>query len=190
MEMDTSEVLSPVGEIPIRRPSRMLEAAHEGGASLARRAAHGAIRGAVAAMAMTGLREFTRHVGLLEEPPPETILRTVVPRPWRGAQHGPRRAQAEAAHWAYGAAAGALFAALPPLLRRSAWSGPLYGLLVWAGFEGGVAPLLGLPQARRRRPFDRIALATDHLLYGSLLSENATLRSAPRPSSPTQEGAR
>jgi len=189
MERD-SEIVSPAREIPIRRPSRMMEAAHEGGASLARRAAQGAVRGAIASMAMTGLREFTRHVGLLEEPPPETILRTVVRRRWRGAQSGPRRAQAEAAHWAYGAAAGALFAALPPLLRRSGWSGPLYGLLVWAGFEGGVAPLLGLPQSRRLRPLDRIALATDHRLYGSLLSENSTLRSAPRPSSPTDGGAR
>ena len=164
-----------------REIDRMFEAAHEGGASLMRRAAQGAIRGAIASMAMTGLREFTRHVGLLEEPPPETILRTVLRPRWRGARRGPRRAQAEIAHWTYGAAAGVLFAALPPVVRRSAWSGPVYGLLVWAGFEGGVAPLLGLPQARRQRVLDRIALATDHLLYGSLLSENATLRSAPRP---------
>jgi hypothetical protein len=170
-----------------RRPERMMRAAHEGGASLTRRAAQGAIRGAVASMAMTGLREVTRHVGLLEEPPPETILRTVLGPRWRGAKSGPRRAQAELAHWSYGAAAGALFAALPAFMRRSAWSGPLYGLAVWAGFEGGVAPLLGLPQARRQRVLDRIALVTDHLLYGSLLSENATLRSAPRPSSQTQE---
>jgi len=163
----------------------MMRPAHEGGASLARRAAQGAIRGAVASMAMTGLREVTRHVGLLQEPPPETILRTVLRPRWRGAQSGPRRAQAELVHWTYGAAAGALFAAFPPLLRRSAWSGPLFGLAVWAGFEGGVAPLLGLPQARRRGVLDRIALVTDHLLYGSLLSENATLRSAPPASKPT-----
>ena len=173
-----------------RQPDRMMEAkaAHEGGASRKRRAAQGALRGVVASMAMTGMREFTRHVGLLEEPPPETILRAVLRRRWRGAQRGPRRASAELAHWTYGAAAGALFGVLPAMLRRSAWSGPLFGLLVWAGFEAGVAPLLGLPQAKRKRVVDRLTLATDHLLYGSLLSENSTLRSAPRASiGPSQE---
>src|SRR6185503_20972186 len=105
MEMD-SELVSPAAEIPIRGPNRMMEAAHQGGASLARRAAQGAVRGAIASMAMTGLREFTRHVGLLEEPPPETITRTVLRRR-RSVQRGPSRAQAEVAHWSYGAAAGA-----------------------------------------------------------------------------------
>jgi hypothetical protein len=131
----------------------MMEAAHEGGASLTRRAAQGAIRGAVASMAMTGLREFTRHVGLLEELRPR---RSGAPcfGPGGAAHSAARRAQAEIAHWTW------------------------------------VAPLLGLPQGRRQRTFDRIALATDHLLYGSLLSENATLRSAARPSSRSTEGAR
>lgn len=37
--------------------------------------AHGALRGTVAAMAMTGLRAFTISVGLVDEPPPHAILR-------------------------------------------------------------------------------------------------------------------
>jgi hypothetical protein len=146
---------------------------------LTQRLGHGALRGAIAAMAMTGLREFTRHIGLLEEPPPEAIVRRKLSRRFfRDTSRGPRRAQVELAHWAYGAAAGACFAALPGLLRRSPWSGPLYGLLVWSSFELGMAPLLALPQSRRIRPLDRLALACDHLYYGFLLSEDATLRSA------------
>jgi hypothetical protein len=141
----------------------------------------GALRGAIAAMAMTGAREFTRHAGLLEEPPPESIFgRRLLRRRLRGAKRGPVRAQAELAHWSYGAAAGALFAALPAALRQTAWSGPLYGLLVWTSFELGIAPLLDLPQARRVRVRDRLALAGDHLLYGFMLSDDTTLHSSPR----------
>lgn len=142
------------------------------------RVLEGAVRGAIASMAMTGAREFMRHIGLLEEPPPESIfLKKLVRRRPRGVEHGPVRAGVELAHWSYGAAAGAVFAALPGYLRRSAWSGPLFGLLVWTSFELGIAPLLGLPQARRRRRLDRLALAGDHVLYGFMLSEDATLRS-------------
>lgn len=76
-----------------------------------------------------------------------------------------------------GAAAGAFFAALPRAVRRSAWSGPVFGLPIWTGFEPGIAPLLALSHAQRGRVLDRLVLAGDHLLYGFILSENATLRS-------------
>jgi hypothetical protein len=46
----------------------------------------------------------------------------------------------------------------------------VYGLLVWLGFEQGIAPVLGLSQAKRVRLVDRVALAVDHLLYGWVLS--------------------
>jgi hypothetical protein len=152
------------------------------GHPLRHRLIEGALRGAIAAMAMTGVREFTRHAGLLEEPPPESIFgRQLLGRRLRGAKHGPVRAEAELAHWSYGAAAGAFFAALPGGLRRTAWSGPLFGLLVWTSFELGIAPLFDLPQARRARVRDRLALAGDHLLYGFMLSDDSTLRSSPRP---------
>ena len=47
----------------------------------------------------------------------------------------------------------------------------MYGLVVWLGFELGIAPVLGLSQAKRVRPVDRLALAADHVLYGLVLSE-------------------
>ena len=46
----------------------------------------------------------------------------------------------------------------------------MYGLVVWLGFELGIAPVLGLSQAKRARPVDRLALAADHLLYGLVLT--------------------
>lgn len=146
---------------------------HCDGLPPARRGARGALLGAVAAMAMTGLREFTRHAGLLAEPPPETIARRLAAGRWmplRSAQHGRRRAGAELLHWGYGAAAGAAFASLPYAWRHRRGAGPLFGLAVWTAFELAIAPALSLPQARRRRPVDRLALAADHLLYGAVLS--------------------
>jgi hypothetical protein len=55
-------------------------------------------------------------------------------------------------------------------VRRRFWAGPTYGLVVWLGFELGIAPALNLMQAKRLRPVDRLALAGDHLLYGVVLS--------------------
>ncbi|MEA2179386.1 MAG: hypothetical protein QOG77_2683 [Solirubrobacteraceae bacterium] len=129
---------------------------------------HAALRGAVAAAAMTGMRTLTVSLGLVQDPPPEAIaergrLLEKVP-PER------RRAAIELAHWTYGAKGGALFGMLPEGLRRRAWSGPLYGLALWVGFEAGIAPLLGLRHAQEPRPAERVALLADHLLYGYVLS--------------------
>jgi hypothetical protein len=46
----------------------------------------------------------------------------------------------------------------------------VHGLVVWLGYELGIAPVLGLSQAKRVRLIDRLALAADHLLYGLVLS--------------------
>jgi len=133
----------------------------------------GAARGVVGAMAMTGMRVLTTELGLVEQTPPQALsrqrargLRTLL----RRAPHEQRRGLIEAAHWAFGASGGAAFGALPPAMRRHRWAGPLYGLVVWLGFELGIAPVLGLSQAQRVRVIDRLALAADHLLYGVVLS--------------------
>ena len=133
----------------------------------------GAARGAVGAMAMTGMRVLTTELGLVEQTPPQAVgrqrargLRAVL----RRAPRKQRRGLTEAAHWAFGAGGGAAFGALPSAVRRRSWAGPAYGLLVWLGFELGIAPALGLSQAKRVRLVDRLALAADHLLYGLVLS--------------------
>ena len=133
--------------------------------------AHGALRGTIAAMAMTGMRTFTIETGLVEEPPPEALFRQRARRLIRQVPRRRRRAVVELAHWAYGAGGGAAFAALPDGLRRRAWAGPAYGLVVWLGFELAIAPVLRLSQAKRTRAQERAALALDHLLYGLVLSE-------------------
>jgi hypothetical protein len=133
--------------------------------------AHATLRGAIAAMAMTGMRAFTTHAGIVDEAPPQAIFRQRAPGLLRSIPRKRRRAALELVHWSYGAGGGAVFGALPDGVRRRAWAGPTYGLLVWLGFELGLAPLLGLTQARRIRPLERLGLAADHLLYGFVLSE-------------------
>ncbi|MBN9623232.1 MAG: hypothetical protein J0H06_09795 [Actinobacteria bacterium] len=141
------------------------------------RVAHAALRGAVAAMAMTGMRVLTTELGLVEEPPPQAIFRQKARGLLRLVPRQRRRAAIELAHWGYGAGGGAAFGTLPEEVRKRAWAGPVYGLAVWAGFEMALAPLLGLEQAHQKRPTERVSLALDHLLYGFILSE---LRSRPR----------
>jgi hypothetical protein len=133
--------------------------------------AHGALRGGIAAMAMTGMRAFTVDLGVVEQTPPEAIFKQKARGLIRRVPRGRRRAAIELAHWGYGAAGGAAFAALPDALRRRGWAGPIYGLVVWLGFELALAPALGLSQARKLRFAERTALAIDHLLYGLVLSE-------------------
>ncbi len=133
----------------------------------------GAACGAVGAMAMTGMRVMTTELGLVEQTPPQALSRQRargVRALLRRAPRKQRRGLIEAAHWAFGAGGGAAFGALPREVRRRPWAGPLYGLVVWLGFELGIAPALGLSQARRVRLIDRLALAADHLLYGLVLT--------------------
>ena len=124
----------------------------------------GAGRGAVGAMAMTGMRVLTTELGLVEQTPPQAVSRQRargVRALLRRAPRKQRRGLVEVAHWTFGTVGGATFGALPGAVRRRPWAGPVYGLVVWLGFELGIAPVLGLRQAKRLRPVDRLALAAD-----------------------------
>ena len=141
--------------------------------SLSGEALRSAGRGAIGAMAMTGMRVLTTELGLVEQTPPAAVsrqrargLRALL----RRAPRRQRRGLVEIAHWTFGAAGGAAFGALPDRVRHRPWAGPVYGMVVWLGFELGIAPALGLNQAKRVRLVDRAALAADHVLYGLVLS--------------------
>lgn len=139
--------------------------------SQAEELAHGALRGTIAAMAMTGMRSFTVDFGLVDEPPPMAVIRQRFGGLLERVPKRRRRGMIELFHWTYGAGGGAAFAALPERIRYQPWAGPVYGLGVWLGFELLVAPGLGLSQAKSVRGIERAALALDHLLYGFVLSE-------------------
>jgi hypothetical protein len=131
-------------------------------------AGRAAARGAAASMAMTGMRRVTENLGLLEQSPPEAIVGEQL----SGTQltRNQREVAIELAHWGFGAAAGAVYEALPGWFRRRRFSGPAYGLAIWLGFEVGVAPLLGFPHARQNRIAARLMVALDHALYGMLVA--------------------
>ena len=132
---------------------------------------HAGMRGAIAAMAMSGMRTVTTRFGLVRETPPKAIFRQRAPELLRRIPRERRQAVVELFHWTYGAGGGAVFGLLPDQVRLAPWAGPAYGLAVWLGFELGIAPALGLSQAKRPRPVERLAFAADHLLYGFVLSE-------------------
>jgi hypothetical protein len=133
-------------------------------------------RGVVAAMAMTGLRQVTTGLGLVDQTPPDAILKQrafgpLIRFPMLAFVVARRqKALVELAHWLYGAQGGAAFALLPRELLREEWAGPAYGLATWVVFEATIAPVLGLEQARRVRPVERAMFALDHLLYGVVLA--------------------
>jgi hypothetical protein len=133
---------------------------------------HAALRGAIGAMAMTGMRTFTADLGLVRETPPQSIAKKR--RPSGILSHVPksrRRAMVELFHWSVGVVGGVIFGALPDELRRASWFGPVYGVGILLSYDFGVAPMLGLKQAKRPNATEQAALIADHLLYGFVLSE-------------------
>ncbi len=146
---------------------------------------HAAVRGAVAAMAMTGMRALTVSLGIVEQTPPHAIFKQKARGVMAMVPRKRRRAVVELFHWGYGAGGGAAFALLPDRVRRRPWAGPIYGLAIWLGFELGIAPALGLNQSKTLRPVDRAGLAADHLLYGLVLNEG---RERPQERSATGAG--
>src|SRR5215218_4105904 len=127
-------------------------------------------RGVVGAMAMTGVRRVTTGVGLVEKPPPERIAHEGFPDLLALVPDDYCDEAIEVAHWAYGAVAGSAFGAIPARVRRRVWSGPVYGLAIWAVFEAGVVPVVfGRGESRRRPVRERLTIAADHVLYGLVL---------------------
>jgi uncharacterized membrane protein YagU involved in acid resistance len=132
---------------------------------------HAALRGVIGAMAMTGVRVFAVNARLIREDPPARLVEQRARGLLRLVSRPRRRMVIELVHWAMGAAFGAVFGLLPEEVRRRAWAGPVYGLLVWLGFEAGAAPVLGLRQRQWPDWPERAVFVADHLLYGFVLSE-------------------
>ena len=122
-------------------------------------------------MAMTGIRRVSTGLGLVEKTPPRAVaeqaplIRGLLKR-----LPPDRRDEAiELAHWTYGAIGGVGYATLPQRIRMNRWSGVAYGLAVWAIYEAGVVPVLGLEHVREKTIVSRALIAADHALYGAVL---------------------
>jgi hypothetical protein len=128
-------------------------------------------RGAIAAMAMTGLRRLSTTAGLVERTPPERVLHKGVPELLSKLPSERRAVVVEAAHVTYGTTGGMLFGVLPRRLRQRHrwWLGPAYGMLFWTAYEAVIAPVLGLSHGKRPVA-EKVALLTDHILYGVIVA--------------------
>ena len=128
-------------------------------------------RGTVAAMAMSGMRELTMAIGLVRRPPPDEIAEEGVPRLFAKVPSEYRDGAVELAHWGYGASMGVVYGLLPRAVRRRRLGGPAFGLVIWALFERGVVPVLGLRRPGARPAGERAAIALDHVLYGTIVAD-------------------
>ena len=84
-----------------------------------------------------------------------------------------RRTVVELVHWAMGGVFGIVYGLLPEGLRQRAWSGPVYGLLVWMGFDAVIAPALGLTERDWPKGRERTVFVLDHVLFGFVLERAA-----------------
>ena len=122
-------------------------------------------RGPIGAMTMSGVRQDTSDLGLMEESPPETMVRRLAPDRARSMPKAPVKALTELAHGRYGVAGGVGFLLPPQIGAIPPGRGPgvrrrdVARLRAGAGTPAGPAPLQG-------RVVDRAAMVTDHALHG------------------------
>lgn len=145
---------------------------------IARKLATGAAAGIVATAAHTAIMAAAKSLGMLGEPPPQKLTRRILTL----LGHRPRSLEllltTTAAHVAYGAATGALYALLPPPARGSL-SGMAYGVAVWGASYLGWIPKLGLMRSPSRDRGGRpTAMVLAHVAFG--LALDRTLATWPR----------
>jgi hypothetical protein len=135
----------------------------------------GAVAGAAATVPMTGVILGAKAAGLLYVPPPKQITAEAEQQTGAGANlsQGDFTLSWLAAHFGFGAAAGALFGLGRPLLPGPAWlKGLIFGTAVWAVSYLKVLPGLGLyPPPSRDRDSRTGTMIVAHLVYGSVLAE-------------------
>lgn len=131
-------------------------------------AVSGAIAGAMGTFAMTAAME--RLQGLLPRGqryamPPREVTERALERLKLDLHDRDLKTAALAAHFTYGALAGALFGLLG---RRSRASGVRYGLLVWAASYLGWIPAAGLLTPATRHPLLRnLIMIAAHAVWGA-----------------------
>jgi len=170
--------LSRVDDVPRRRGGRL------------RSTAIGALGGAVATFAMSAVMMMEKELGLLGEPPPRKIVRSLRRRAGiLGTSRDVENAVSLLAHWGFGIATGALFGWLHRSRRgtaRSSLLGAGYGAAVWAANYNGWIPAARIMRPPHRdRPARPASMVAAHLIFGGVLGafvERLSPRSAGTPS--------
>jgi putative membrane protein len=124
---------------------------------------------------MTLVIETGRAAGWVRTPPPEEITANVAERAGEepSRQNPAFQAAWLAAHLGYGAACGALYALVRPLLPRSdVAAGLLFGGAVWGVSYLGLLPALELfPPAQDDSPRRQAMMIAAHAVYGVALAD-------------------
>jgi hypothetical protein len=134
----------------------------------------GALAGLAATAPMTlAMEAMHRYLPAVERYPlpPRLITEKIIEKTGGGGRlfEEEHRRLSLAAHFAYGAAAGAVYA---PLAARMGFSpmagGALYGLTVWAGSYLGLLPAIGILRPATQHPARRTALMiAAHVVWGA-----------------------
>lgn len=143
--------------------------------SLLLKIAAGAVAGVLATRSMTRVLNAGRAVGALGEPPPRKLVRKTLERLGIEEPSEPQlSALTNAAHYGFGALAGGLYGALPPLPRSAVVRGGLFGVGVWGASYAGWIPALGFMQAPTHdRPGRPTVMFLAHLVFGVVLGTTA-----------------
>jgi uncharacterized membrane protein YagU involved in acid resistance len=134
-------------------------------------ACRGAAAGVAATAAMSVVMLGAQRNGLVPEPPPELLVDRTLDAAGVQADEKTTNAAATVSHFAFGAAAGALFG----VLRRHLpwpppWPGLAYGTAVAAASYQGWIPAAGLlPPLDDQSPGLRRTVVLSHLVYGATL---------------------
>ena len=141
----------------------------------ARRAAIGGAAGAAATVGMSALMLGAQRAGLMGELPPKKVTEASLDAVGM-TEHVDERATnvlTAAAHFGFGAAAGALFAVVRrwlPVAVPAGALGVVYGTLVWAVSYFGWVPALGImPAPQDDRPGRPQSMLVAHWVYGGTL---------------------
>jgi uncharacterized membrane protein YagU involved in acid resistance len=137
-----------------------------------RRLLTGAVAGGAATVPMSAVMLAARRTRVMRSrQPPEEIVERASARAGLAAGPAELRPVAAAAHLAFGAAAGAVFAlvARGPRIARLA-EGLAFGAGVWFVSYRGWLPELGLmPDGARDEPERQATMLVAHLVYGAAL---------------------
>jgi hypothetical protein len=149
---------------------RPVQSGAANGDTLVKRAARGAVAGVAATGVMTAARLGAEQTPLVERRSAHTeVVGRLRARRGRTMWGHEAETIATIAHYAFGAAAGALYAMFAPRRARPA-AGVAYASTIWTVSYHHVLPRLGLmPRPTRDDTGRQAVLAVDHVLYGFAL---------------------
>ena len=145
-------------------------------------ALNGALAGAAATLAMSGVMLAAQSVGLMGEHPPEIMAKKAMRTVGIAPREPATDVVATAAHLAFGAGAGALLGVMRErvdLPGSPTMQGIGYGLFVYTVSYTGWIPVIHImPPPQHDRPGRQPSMIAAHVVYGTVLGKLLARREA------------